>query len=81
MRQFDLPMPNHIKIDVDGTEGQILKGSTEILGRPELRSILLEVNEGREGAVEVVRLLEKSGFVLHSQRNGNSVYYKKDLQP
>ncbi len=74
-------MPNHIKIDVDGTEGQILKGSTEILSRPELRSILLEINEEREGAVEAVRLLEKSGFVLHSQRDANRLYYKKDLQP
>lgn len=79
VRQFGLPMPNHIKIDVDGTEYQILKGSEEILALPELRSILLEANEEREGADEIVRLLEENGLALHSLRNENIVFSRKDL--
>ena len=80
VRQFGLPMPNHIKIDVDGTEYQILKGSEEILSRPELHSILLEANEEHEGADKIVTLLERNGLVLHSRRNENSLYCRKDLQ-
>lgn len=76
-RQFRLPFPNHIKIDVDGNELQILKGAGDILRRPELRSILLEINEEREDAGDMVKLLEASGFVLHSQRNENCLFYRR----
>jgi FkbM family methyltransferase len=80
VRQFALPVPNHLKIDVDGTEYQILRGLEELLKQPELRSILIEVNEKNEDTVEIEKLLEKNGLVLHSRRNENSVYCRKDLQ-
>ncbi len=80
VRQFALPIPNHLKIDVDGTEYQILKGSEEVLKRAEVRSILIEVNEKHEDTFEIEKLLEKNGLVLHSRRNENSVYCRKDLQ-
>ena len=80
VRQFALPVPNHLKIDVDGREYQILRGSEELLKQPELRSILIEVNENHEDTFEIEKLLEKNGLVLHSRRNENSVYCKKDLQ-
>lgn len=79
VRQFGLPVPNHMKIDVDGTEYQILRGSEEILALPELRSILLEADEECEGVDEIVRLLEENGLVLHSRRNENIVFCRKDL--
>lgn len=81
VREFDLPIPNHIKIDVDGTEYEILEGSERTLRQPELRSILLEVNEERECMKEIVDLLDKNGFVLEARRNENSVYCRKDLDP
>jgi hypothetical protein len=39
-----LGVPNHIKIDVDGHEWRILQGAAGTLGRPELKSVLVEVN-------------------------------------
>ena len=81
VRQFGLPLPNHLKIDVDGTEYQILKGSEEVLSHPELRSILIEFNEKHGDVFEIQRLLEKNGFVLHSWQNENSVYCRRELQP
>jgi len=80
VRQFGLPMPNHIKIDVDGAEYQILEGAHKILAHPELSSVLLEINEKRGVADEIVGLLEKNRFVLHSRRNENSLFYRKGIQ-
>jgi FkbM family methyltransferase len=37
-------IPNYIKIDVDGIEWRILRGGKETLKRPEVRSVLIEVN-------------------------------------
>jgi FkbM family methyltransferase len=80
VRQFGLPVPNHLKIDVDGTEFEVLKGSKEILKNPEFRSILMEVNESRTDAFEIEKVLEDNGLVLQSRGNENSVYRRKDLQ-
>jgi FkbM family methyltransferase len=79
VREFGLRIPNHIKIDVDGVECQILKGSEKILSSPELRSILVEINEERGDADEIKRLLNEKGFVLDSQQNDQSVYYRKSV--
>lgn len=78
VEQFGLPIPTHIKIDVDGTEYQVLQGSEKILGRPEVRSILLEVNEERAGAIDILGVLEKNGFVLDDRRGENSLFCRKN---
>jgi len=52
VRQFALPVPNHLKIDVDGTEYKILRGAEELLKQPELRSILIEINEEHEDTAD-----------------------------
>jgi len=76
VRQFSLPRPNHMKVDVDGIEYQVLRGSQELLGSRELRSILVEMNEQREDAKEIGKLLEINGLVLHSRRNEQNLYTK-----
>lgn len=39
---FEAPMPNHLKIDVDSIEEQILLGAQQCLADPRLQSVLLE---------------------------------------
>jgi FkbM family methyltransferase len=43
---FDLGLsvPNHVKIDVDGIEPEILLGARKVLRHPSFRSLLVEVN-------------------------------------
>jgi FkbM family methyltransferase len=39
-----MPVPDHIKIDVDGLEHRVVAGMLETLQRPELKTVLIEIN-------------------------------------
>jgi FkbM family methyltransferase len=43
--RFALPAPNYLKIDVDSTEEKILAGACGTLRDPDLRSVLIELEE------------------------------------
>lgn len=76
VQQFGLPFPNHIKIDVDGNELQILKGAGDILRHPELHSILLEIDKEQSEA-EITSLLDANEFVLHRRADANNLYSRR----
>lgn len=61
---FRLPAPNHLKIDVDGTELAVLQGADRALKSGVVRSILIEI-EGHSGEGIVQFLLDR-GFVIAS---------------
>ncbi len=63
---FGIPVPNHLKIDVDGIEFLVLKGAPETLANESLRSMIIELAEG-ERATEVTNFLADKGFKLHSK--------------
>jgi FkbM family methyltransferase len=60
VRLFALPAPNHIKLDVDGAEGSVLRGARQTLRGGQLRSLLVEADTA--SADEVERLLADAGF-------------------
>jgi FkbM family methyltransferase len=66
IENFGLPVPNHLKIDVDGIEFLVLKGAPKTLANSLLRSIIVELAEG-EREREVIAYLKNQGFYLHSQ--------------
>jgi FkbM family methyltransferase len=61
---YDLPVPNHLKIDVDGAELRVLRGARDLLGRPELRTVLIEAAPAMRDAVQ--RLMEEAGLRLRA---------------
>ena len=63
--RFQPPFPTHIKIDVDGVEGQILEGARLALADPRLKSLLVEVDE-RDGSrpKQIDAVLAECGFRL-----------------
>jgi FkbM family methyltransferase len=64
-RQFGLPAPNYLKIDVDGIEERILEGARQTLADPALRSILLEMEERETPRNHrLAAALEAAGFHL-----------------
>jgi FkbM family methyltransferase len=77
-RQFGLPKPNHVKIDVDGLEFDILQGGEDTLIHSGLRSILLEANDGHAGPGSIETWLVERGMVLHSRRDVNSLFVRTD---
>jgi hypothetical protein len=64
---FNLPTPNHVKIDVDGIEFKILRGAQQMLCRPMLRSLMVEVNELNPEVPEMINFLRDQGFIINSK--------------
>lgn len=73
IKQFGLPTPSRMKIDVDGNELLVLKGATSTLKRHQLRSVLVELDNSREDLVdEVTRIMRFSGLDLVSNNQTSS---------
>lgn len=79
MRMFDLPPPNHVKMDVETHEEPVLAGMPETLASPALRTVALEAHyyaqlpdrrvyqDDAELAAKrgrIVSLFERNGFRL-----------------
>jgi FkbM family methyltransferase len=60
VRQYKLPLPSAIKLDVDGAEIDVLRGAAETLTHPALASLLIEI--AAEVETEAFELLAQAGF-------------------
>lgn len=58
---FGFPVPDYIKIDVDGLEHKVIAGAVATIEMG-VRSVLVEVNTLRQDHMELVSLMEKLGF-------------------
>jgi FkbM family methyltransferase len=63
--KFALPLPNHIKLDVDGGELQVLEGASRTLASAVLQSMLVEV--ATACSAEVTAAVERHGLTLVSK--------------
>jgi FkbM family methyltransferase len=75
VRQFGLPWPNHIKIDVDGTERRVLAGAEAVLANPALRSLVIEASEQADEDASIAGVLAAHG--LRGTRRGANVLYTR----
>lgn len=57
-----LPVPAHIKIDVDGFEPKVIAGARRTLGREGVRSLLVETNQNLADHMAMVGELQALGF-------------------
>jgi FkbM family methyltransferase len=57
-----MPMPTHIKIDVDGLEHAVIAGAQRTIRDPRLRSVLVEINTGLDEHWDVIDQLLAAGF-------------------
>jgi len=70
---FEIGGPVHMKIDVDGSELDILKGASKTLNNAGLRTIMIELEPTTTSAREATTLLERAGFKLASVSSHGAV--------
>jgi len=85
--QFGFPVPNHMKIDVDGTELEVLRGAARTLDSDRVRTIQVEVSPRDPSAAAVTALLEAKEFRLASEtsrggdnRWSNRLFVRSSMQ-
>ena len=64
--EFNLKVPNYIKIDVDGTELLILKGAKKLLKDEKLREIYIEIDDEIYSNNEIGILMSDYDFEIES---------------
>jgi FkbM family methyltransferase len=57
-----LPVPDHIKIDVDGLEHRVVAGMLETLGQSSLKTVLIEINFDNPKNLQIVETLCALGW-------------------
>ena len=80
VRELNLPLPQHIKLDVDGAELLILEGAIETL--KSIKSLMIEIDTNSNNQID--NLLNSLGFKLDSiykahsfdENNCNALYIK-----
>jgi FkbM family methyltransferase len=78
----DLPFPTHMKIDVDGSELDVLAGADDVLRDQRCRALQVEVvdtDDDRARSQSVIQLLEAAGFSLIAEY-GHKFPRVRDLQ-
>jgi len=63
VRSGAVPVPNHIKIDVDGFEPRVIEGARETLANKGVKSLLIETNQNLQDHREMVVELNSMGFM------------------
>ncbi len=85
IRHYDVPCPNHIKIDVPGLTNEILEGAAQTLARLEVKELQIETTDTRESGRRIVSLLAGYGFeiahrnVRHRKRGRTVSTVTRDL--
>ena len=72
-----LEVPDYIKIDVDGIEHLILKGSNKYLKNEKIKSLSIEINENFiEQYEEVLKIMKENNFKILYKKNYKNNFSK-----
>ena len=78
--ESQVDFPNHIKIDVDGGEWEIVQGMAVVINDPRLRSIMIEINQALFGD-QIEKQILRAGFTITMvEQSGNGDTYNKLFQ-
>ena len=67
VERFGFPAPHHIKIDVDGIEGSILRGATKTFQSGVVRTVQLESSPHDVATAQIQAFMLENGFKLVSE--------------
>ena len=68
--------PNLIKIDVDGNEFKILRGGDKTFKSSDLRSVIIEIIDGKPNNDKVINFLKSHGFILKQAFEGSQIWFR-----
>ena len=74
MVEGGMPIPTHIKIDVDGFEDKVIAGGMKTLERGETATLLVEINKNLEGHRMLVDYLETLGYKVDDKTEANFIF-------
>jgi hypothetical protein len=57
-----IPVPHHIKIDVDGFEPRVIAGARATLRKPAVKSVLVELNQNLDDHRAMIAEFDALGF-------------------
>jgi len=61
---FNLPIPQHLKIDVDGLEEEIISGAKKLLSDTSLKTVMVEITERRGMTSPIYEAMRDAGFAI-----------------
>lgn len=75
-KQFGIPVPTHMKVDVDGSELKVVAGAAETLAHSSLRTLLIEIDERKDAHRELATAIGGYGLSLVSKnpRHGAGLF-------
>ena len=86
IQKWNFPIPNYLKIDVDGIEYKIIEESDIVLKDKNLKSILIEINSNRKEDLDIIKKLKNYNFIydksqvdLATRKSGNHKGYAEYL--
>ena len=63
-----IPVPKHVKIDVDGHETKVFEGMKNALQCPEIRTLLLECDPKTPNCYDIVKQLLAGGWIYNADQ-------------
>jgi FkbM family methyltransferase len=62
-----LPLPDYLKVDVDGSELAFIRGAKSILSRVGLKALMFELHFRDKNCQHIIDLLSSDGFEVHGR--------------
>lgn len=78
LEDYQINQINHIKIDVDGIEAEVISGAKKTLKRKELRSVLVEFNDAFESDIQAIESIKECGFAIYKKIPVPSSFFPSD---
>ena len=83
--QWDIPIPTHMKIDVDGYEDRVCWGGIILLQSPELKTVMIEIDHSAEGLTKTITSAMQSALLYEkehwhrSKETWNHLFVRREL--
>lgn len=62
VEQGAMPVPDYIKVDVDGFEPKVMAGARRTIDNSKVRSLLIEINQNLPDHMQMLKEIESLGF-------------------